>query len=92
MQEEVKAGAEEEMRVHLDCGKVGSDERVEKTIPFDRNADTAGYQVTADQVTEFKGVKGCKISTTQVFFPGKIFELEIPTESMGLDNLNVCVR
>ncbi|KAJ7919561.1 hypothetical protein B0H13DRAFT_1988679 [Mycena leptocephala] len=80
------------MRVHLDCTKAGSANHVTKTIKFDRNKDSAGYQVTADQVTEFTGLAGCKISTTQVFFPGDLLELEIPTESMGLDNLNVCVR
>ncbi|KAH8830921.1 hypothetical protein DL96DRAFT_983621 [Flagelloscypha sp. PMI_526] len=90
--EQVKLGAKEDMRVHLTCDKAGSDEKVEKTIPFDRKRDSAGYQVTADQVTEFKGLSGCKISTTQVFFPGNFAELEIPTESMGFDNLNVCVR
>jgi len=91
--EQVKLGAKEDMRVHLDCGKAGSNERVKKTIPFDRNRDTAGYDVTQENLgSDFEGLSGCKVSTTQVFFPGKLFELEIPTESMGLDNLNVCVR
>ncbi|KAJ7056783.1 hypothetical protein C8F01DRAFT_360648 [Mycena amicta] len=90
--EQVKLGAKEDMRLHLSCTKAGSDEKVEKTIIFDRNKDSAGYQVTASQVSDFTALSGCKLSTTQVFFPGKIFELEIPTESMGLDGLNVCVR
>ncbi|KAK7046499.1 hypothetical protein R3P38DRAFT_2874058 [Favolaschia claudopus] len=90
--DQVKLGAKEDMRVHLSCTKAGSKDKVEKTIKFDRAVDSAGYQVTADQVSEFTGLSGCKISTTQVFFPGKLFELEIPTESMGIDNLNVCVR
>ncbi|KAJ7152543.1 hypothetical protein C8R46DRAFT_1357546 [Mycena filopes] len=89
---QVKLGATEDMRVHMDCTKAGSSDHVIKVISFDRNKDSAGYQVTADQVSEFTALSGCKISTTQVFFPGKIFELVIPTESMGLDNLNVCVR
>jgi len=90
--EEVKLGAEQDMRVHLDCGKAGTDERITKTIPFPRNRDSAGYSVAAGEVADFTGLSGCKISTTQVFFPGGFFELEIPTESMGLDNLNVCIR
>ncbi|KAJ7362263.1 hypothetical protein DFH08DRAFT_930699 [Mycena albidolilacea] len=90
--EQVKLGAKEDMRVHLECTKAGADDKITKTIIFDRNKDSAGYQVTADQVSEFTALSGCKISTTQVFFPGKVFELEIPTESMGIDNLNVCVR
>ncbi|KAJ6541855.1 hypothetical protein B0H19DRAFT_1174976 [Mycena capillaripes] len=90
--EQVKLGAREDMRVHLECTKSGSTDKVTKTISFDRNKDSAGYQVTADQVSEFTALSGCKISTTQVFFPGDVLELEIPTESMGLDNLNVCVR
>ncbi|KAJ6472694.1 hypothetical protein C8R47DRAFT_1022764 [Mycena vitilis] len=90
--EQVKLGAREDMRVHLDCAKAGASDHVTKTIKFDRNKDSAGYQVTADEVAEFTGLTGCKISTTQVFFPGDLLELEIPTESMGLDNLNVCVR
>ncbi|KAJ7150126.1 hypothetical protein C8R43DRAFT_1236303 [Mycena crocata] len=90
--EQVKAGAKEDMRLHLDCIKAGSDEHVTKTIVFDRNKDSAGYQVTAAQIPEFTALASCKLSTTQVFFPGKLFELEIPTESMGIDNLNVCVR
>ncbi|KAK7046505.1 hypothetical protein R3P38DRAFT_2874077 [Favolaschia claudopus] len=90
--DQVKLGAKEDMRVHLSCTKAGSKDKVEKTIKFDRAVDSAGYQVTADQVSEFTGLSGCKISTMQVFFPGKLFELEIPTESMGIDNLNVCVR
>lgn len=79
------------MRVHLDCAKAGSDERVTRTIRFDRNRDSAGYSVV-DLGEEFTGLTGCKISTTQVFFPRSFLPLEIPTESMGLDNLNVCVR
>jgi hypothetical protein len=64
------------MRVHLDCGKAGSKDRVKKTIPFDRNRDTAGYGVTQEILgADFKGLNGCKVSTTQVFFPGKPFEL-----------------
>ncbi|KAK7046496.1 hypothetical protein R3P38DRAFT_2874045 [Favolaschia claudopus] len=82
--DQVKLGAKEDMRVHLSCTKAGSKDKVEKTIKFDR--------AWTRLVSEFTGLSGCKISTTQVFFPGKLFELEIPTESMGIDNLNVCVR
>lgn len=88
--EQVKLGAKQDMRVHLDCGKADSKDRVKKTIPFNRNKDSAGYLVE-NLGADFTNLTGCKISTTQVFFPfGK--ELEIPTESMGLDNLDVCVR
>jgi len=90
--EQVKLGAREDMRVHLDCAKAGSLSRVQLTIPFNRNKDSAGYSVTQSMLgDQFTALSSCKISTTQVFFPfGK--ELEIPTESMGLDNFNACVR
>ncbi len=79
----MKAGAKEDMRVHLDCTPAGDGDHVKLTIPFDRNKDSAGYSVTAEKLgTQFVGLSSCTISTTQVFFPlGK--ELEIPTESMG---------
>jgi hypothetical protein len=44
-QEQVKLGAKEDMRVHLECTKAGADDKVTKTIIFDRNKDSAGYQV-----------------------------------------------
>jgi hypothetical protein len=73
------------MRVHLDCAKAGSLSRVQLTIPFNRNKDSAGYSVTQSMLADqFTALSSCKISTTQVFFPfGK--ELEIPTESMGCE-------
>ncbi|KAL1943847.1 hypothetical protein VTO73DRAFT_3665 [Trametes versicolor] len=89
----VKLGAKEDMRVHLDCTPAGgTGDHVTLTIPFNRNKDSAGYSVTADKLgSQFVALGACTISTTQVFFPlGQ--ELEIPTESMGLDNFNVCVR
>jgi len=90
--ESVKLGKKEDMRVHMDCAKAGSKDRVKKTIPFVRNKDSAGYFLDAANLgPDFTNLSGCKISTTQVFFPfGR--ELEIPTESMGLDNLDICVR
>ncbi|PIL27716.1 hypothetical protein GSI_10869 [Ganoderma sinense ZZ0214-1] len=85
-------GAEEDMRVHLDCTSAGDGAHAKLTIPFDRNKDSAGYSVTQDKLGDkFVGLSGCTITTTQVFFPLG-HELEIPTESMGLDNLNVCMR
>jgi hypothetical protein len=79
------------MRVHLDCAKAGSSSRVQLTIPFNRNKDSAGYSVTQSMLgDQFTALSSCKISTTQVFFPfGK--ELEIPTESMGCEYPN-CTR
>ena len=85
VQEEVKLGAKEDMRVHLDCTSAGDGSHVTFTIPCDRNKDSAGYSVTTDQLGDkFVGLSSCSITTTQVFFPfGK--ELEIPTESMGCE-------
>ena len=81
----MKLGAKEDMRVHLDCTSAGDGAHVKLTIPFDRNKDSAGYSVTAEQLGgRFVGLRACTISTTQVFFPfGR--ELEIPTESMGCE-------
>jgi hypothetical protein len=85
-QEQVKLGAKEDMRVHLDCTKADSNDRVTLTIPFDRNKDSAGYSVTTDKLEgKFNGLSSCTISTTQVFFPLGT-EVEIPTESMGCES------
>ena len=73
------------MRVHLSCTPASGSAPITLTIPFDRNKDSAGYSVTAEQLGgRFVGLRACTISTTQVFFPfGR--ELEIPTESMGCE-------
>ena len=84
-QEQVKLGAKEDMRVHLDCTSAGDGAHVKLTIPFDRNKDSAGYSVTKDKLGDkFVGLSKCTITTTQVFFPLG-HELEIPTESMGCE-------
>ena len=74
MQDQVKLGAKEDLRVHLDCTSAGEGSHV-----------TLTYSVTTDQLGDkFVGLSSCSITTTQVFFPfGK--ELEIPTESMGCE-------
>jgi len=90
--EQVKLGAREDMRVHMECTSADSSKKgaIKQTIKFIRNKDSAGYFVEK-LGPDFTNLKSCKVSTTQVFFPLG-HELEIPTESMGIDNLDVCVR
>lgn len=86
-----KLGLREDLRVHVEC-RINTGENIRKTVSFVRNKDTAGYDVTqAELGPGFVQLTECTLSTTQVFFPfGR--ELEIPTESMGLDGLEVCIE
>ncbi|KAM5532165.1 hypothetical protein V8D89_014190 [Ganoderma adspersum] len=64
--EQVKLGAKEDMRVHLDCTSAGDDAHVKLTIPFDRNKDSAGYSVTKDKLGDkFVGLSKCTITTSR---------------------------
>ncbi|KAI0765289.1 hypothetical protein C8Q74DRAFT_1287432 [Fomes fomentarius] len=93
--EEVKPGAKEVMRVHLECRPAGDvDEgenfNVKLTVPFYRNKDSARYGnsvTTAEQLGD-KFVSACRARARSRLLPRRCFlsfplgrELEmIPTE------------
>ena len=64
-----KLGLREDLRVHVDC-KTADGKAVSKVVSFNRNKDSAGYQVEQSQLgDEFTGLQSCDLSTEQIFFP-----------------------